>query len=174
MKSQQEVLDRVRFLLSRELDRRVQIASQRLPHRCVHNYRHPVDVRKQVDGEDNPNYNRIALPVVQASLGLCTLGMDNPSEWNGNICEDPIDAQRCPYFTSTQSKLDIWDEFRTQVNDPVWLEASLPEVYGLLWTLEAPGAGIPWWKRLWFKLLRINVEPVRQGFDLTLLDSGPQ
>lgn len=161
MKTQADIRSRARHLLTVELDRRVSLAEQRLPGHCVHNYRHPVDVRKKVDGEVNENYNRIALPVIQQSIGLCTLGMEKPEEWNGTICEDPIDAQRCPYFTSKVSKDDIQKDFDSEVNDLGWLQQNLPEVYGLLWVLSEP-VTIPLWKKLWFFLLRIRTEPLKE------------
>jgi hypothetical protein len=161
MRTDEELRGRTRYLLSVELDRRVQLASKRLPHQCTHNYRHPVDVRKRVDGEPNSNYNRISLTVVQdQSIGLCTLGKDNPEEWNGTICEDPVDAQRCPYFQSKVTKEDLSREFQEQVEDMGWLERNLPEVYGLLWALSEP-VKLPWWKRLWFWALRIRTEPLK-------------
>jgi hypothetical protein len=155
-----EIADRVRYLLVRELDRRVQLSVQRLPGHCTHNYRHALDVRKTVDGEPNVNYNRIGLPVVQ-TIGLCMLGKENPEEWNGTICEDPVDAQRCPYFTGKVTKEQIRLDFETQVRDAKWLEVNLPEVYGLLWTLDRNAVvQLPWWKRLWFWFLRVRVEPM--------------
>jgi hypothetical protein len=118
-------------------------------------------VRKRVDGELNPNYNRISLAVVQdQSIGLCTLGKDTAEEWNGTICEDPIDAQRCPYFQSKTTKEDLSREFQEQTNDIGWLEHNLPEVYGLMWALSEP-VKLPWWKRLWFWALRIRIEPLK-------------
>ena len=115
MRPPSDLQGRVSHLLAKELDRRVQAAIQRLPGHCTHNYRHPMDVRKKVDGETNQSYNRIGLSVVmeQSSLGLCTLGMDDPKQWNGTNCEDPIDAQRCPYFTSKVTKEDLRREFDT-------------------------------------------------------------
>lgn len=137
MKSPDVIRARITRLLVRELHRRVGIASERLPVRCTHNYRHPLDPRRTVDGEPNPNYNRI-LPVNQ-TIGLCMLGAEDPSEWPGNICEDPIDAQRCPYFEVKQTKAQVWAELREQLKEPSWVEENLPEVAALAWTLnEAP------------------------------------
>lgn len=161
MRPVSDIQGRLRYLLSEELDRRVQLASQRLPGHCVHNLRHPVDVRKTIDGQPNENYNRIALPVIQQSLGLCTLGMEDPQEWNGTICEDPIDAQRCPYFNSKISKGTVQEDFEAQTQDPEWLKDNLPEIHGLVWVLSEP-VRIPWWKSLLFWFLRIRVEPLRE------------
>lgn len=175
MKNVEAIQARVRFLLVEELNARVQLASRRLPHLCVHNYRHAMDVRKKVNDEANENYNRISLPVAQ-SIGLCMLGSDSPDDWQGTICEDPIDAQRCPYFNPRIDKKRLWDEFEHQLRDPEWLRTNMPEVYGLLWALDmqAPPP-IPWWKQLWYKMLRIKIEPLQPPEDVSKLlpPAGP-
>lgn len=172
MRSAQEVESRIRFLLVKELEVRVMAAATRLPHSCVHNYRHPLDVRKTVGGEANENYNRVTrrngLPMVQ-TIGLCLLlGPDGtpasspgPESWGGTICEDPVDAQRCRYFTPTVTKENLVSEFSKQLKDPEWVKENLPEVYGLLWSLDGSLPGIPWWVRLICRFLRIEVEPLK-------------
>lgn len=159
MRSSTEIQGRIKHLLSRELDRRVAEATKRLPHKCEHNYRHPLDVRKTVDGEPNPSFNKITLPVAQ-TIGLCMLGSEDPETWGGTICEDPVDAQRCPYFSARESKDEILLTLRKDSQDSEWLQANLPEVYGLLWALQDRPPKLPWWKVLWFRLLRIRVEPL--------------
>jgi hypothetical protein len=166
MKPENEVQDRIRFLLTQELDRRVSDACARLPHKCKHNHRQPLDVRKQVAGEPNTNYNRTTVddtsPRRLPMIGLCMLGAEDPTQWGGTICEDPIDAQRCPYFDPTDTKASVQEQFQSQIQDLVWLEASLPQVYGLLWALDSGKVpALPWWKLLWFRLLRVRPDPIR-------------
>ena len=170
MRDAAEIEERVRFLLIEELNARVQLAEQRLPHLCVHNYRHPLDTRKRVGGDTNENYNRVTsasngLPVMQ-TMGLCMLGAESVDDWPGTICEEPIDAQRCPYFTPKVDKKKLWAEFIAQIKQPEWLRLNMPEVYGLLWAINKMSVpDIPWWKRIWYKILRIRVEPLRQPED---------
>jgi len=156
MRSETEVQDRIRHLLTLELDRLVAKATARLPHQCIHNHRQPLDVRKEIEGEANPDYNRIErrLPVI----GLCMLGAEDPTQWNGTICEDPIDAQRCPYYTDPKSNREVVEgTFHAQLQDLRWVEANMPEVYGLLWALGSETMPqLPWWKTIWFRLLRIR------------------
>jgi len=139
MKEESEVRGRLNKLLSEELGRRIAAATEKLPCRCVHNYRHPLDQRKTVDGEPNENYNRIAdhrgLPVVQ-TIGLCMLGSDNPEEWGGTICEEPLDAKRCPDFKPLKTKPELLKEFREQLKDEAWARANMPEAFALMWFLE--------------------------------------
>lgn len=163
MKPTPEIEARIRFLLCEELSRRVSEAETRLPHLCVHNHRQPLDARKTVEDMPNDSYNRTTdpngLPVLQ-TLGLCMLGADNPQQWQGNICEDPIDAQRCPYFTPAATKSSIFNSFKANVEDLDWVRRNLPEMYALLWVLDGARTSLPWWKHLWFRLLRIHVAPV--------------
>lgn len=165
MKTQNEIEDRIRYLLVLEIDRRVLEANQRLPHRCTHNHHQSLDTRQQVDGEPNETFNRVTdrqnLPVLQ-TIGLCMVGAEHPDAWQGTICEDPVDAQRCPLFTPMQTKKEIETSFWQDVSDSVWVQEHLPEMYGLFWALQrSPGEiRLPWWKRFWYRFLRIQVEPV--------------
>lgn len=157
MRSTAEIQDRIRFLLSEELEHRIDAARARLPHNCVHNARHPLDVRKHIEGEPNAHYNRLEdrhqLPV----LGLCMLGSEDPSTWPGNICEDPIDAKRCPYFTMNRSPEEIKDELTAQIKDLSWVSQNMPEVSGLLWSLGSEDLPkLPWWRAFWFWILQIR------------------
>jgi hypothetical protein len=173
MKTARDLEDRIRFLLAEELTARVSLAETRLPHLCTHNHRQPLDVRKRIEDQANEHYNRITsgphLPVVQ-TMGLCMLGAEDPEQWPGTICEDPIDAQRCPYFDQKLDKKYIWLLFSSQIRDADWLRDNMPEVHGLLWALNATRpSGLPWWKRLWFRFLRIQPEPLRPTEDVTKL-----
>jgi hypothetical protein len=144
MKSANEVEVRVRELLGAELKRR--LSRERLPCLCVHNHQQPLDYRKSVYGEVNHHYNRISreeetpdgarvtLPVVQ-KIGLCMLGSESVDSWQGTICDEPIDAQRCPYFEFKEARSQVYEGFVSDVSDPAYVEASLPAVHSLLWVL---------------------------------------
>lgn len=139
MKTEAEVQDHIRLLLDQEFERRAIEAATKLPRRCVHNHRQPLDSRKQVNGEGNEDYNRIVkngLPVVQ-TIGLCMYGSTDPTNWNGTICEDPIDAQRCPLFTPKVTREEIQQALEGQIRDIEWVKVNLPEVHALLWTLDS-------------------------------------
>ncbi len=191
MRAEAELQNQIRILLDAELNQRLETALAKLPTSCIHNHRQPLDERKLVDGQPNEAYNRIvdarSLPVVQ-TIGLCMLGAENPEEWNGTICEDPIDAQRCPVFSPKFPKQAVIDKFHEQIRDLNWVHDHLPEIYGLLWVLgpEKPlepepapvepepeslpvpvvmdsmspsPPTLPWWKRFICRLLRIDVGP---------------
>lgn len=170
MKAQAEVEDRVRALLVAELDRRVELAHQRLPVRCVHHRQQELDPRAKLEDEPNPGYNRVDrrhLPVVP-TMGFCGIGIDDAETWEMNICEDPIDAQRCPDFTPNETREEILAHLKQDLDDFGWIQANMPELYGLLWVLDTGllHEQLPWWKRLWFRFLRIRLEPVRSNHDV--------
>jgi hypothetical protein len=167
MRTETDVQDRIRYLLTQEINRRLTEATARLPHLCKHNYRHPLDVRKEIAGEPNHQYNRVngrSLP----TIGLCMLGSENPETWPGNICEDAIDAKRCPVFSAAASKESIQKEFYNQLRDLEWVSRDLPEVYGLLWALGSSTLPqLPWWKRLLFRFLQVRPDPLPSNPALT-------
>jgi hypothetical protein len=168
MKGESEIECLVRSLISKELDHRVAEASERLPHLCINNYRHPLDQRKHIEGESNENYNRITdakgLPVLQ-TIGLCLLDSDNPSEWGGTICEEPIDAKKCPYFTPARNKNLILPDLEKNLQDPEWVQGNMPDLFILLWVLDKTEVKVSWWRKLLFRFKVIKVEPVLPRID---------
>lgn len=159
MRSETEVQDRIRFLLTVELDRRISEACARLPGNCKYNHKQPLDSRKEIAGEPNENYNRVS--GVDSRIGLCLLNSEDPTQWNGTICEDPIDAQRCAYFVLINTQESVGEKFRLQIKDLDWVAKNLPETYGLLWALGSETMPkLPWWKALWFRFIQIRSDPL--------------
>jgi hypothetical protein len=161
VRTNEDIQGRIKQLLTKELEERLSAASVVLPVNCKYNLRHTLDVRHQVAGEINPQYNQVAkrhLPVI----GLCMLGSEDPTNWPGNICEDPIDAQTCPAFDPLRNRQKVQDEFQTQLKIPTWVRDNLPEVSELLWVLEVETAQPPqqpWWRKLLRKLLSYTTLP---------------
>lgn len=179
MMTRHEIESRIRFLLCQELDRRVAEAQDRAPTKCKHHIVQPLDTRRQVQGEPNDAFNRIAdhrgLPVLQ-TIGLCGLGRENPEDWNGTICEDIIDAKRCPTFEPLLDKQALWAQFVSDMSDAAWTQEQHPALASLLWVLDdgEPRPTLPWWKRLWFRFLRIRPEPILPPTDYShLLPPAP-
>jgi hypothetical protein len=148
MRSRQEVEARVRYLVNEELVRRLAEIEQCQPHHCKHNYRHPLDTRRRIGETANPNYNRIAL-AGEATIGLCMLGSEDVVSWPGTICEDVEMALACPYYTSKTTRGDVLTTYRDQLQDLAWLEQNLPQVFELVWVLQAVSAPtLTWWQSL--------------------------
>jgi len=179
MKKEGVIENRVRGLLVTELERRVEEGSKRLPHLCHHNQRQPLDTRKTVEGEPNSTFNRVSSPNGKKlpTIGLCMLGAEDPEQWQGTICEDPLDAQRCPYFNPIIDKKMVWEEFAEQLGTPEWVSEHMPELEALCWVLGDdidPVKRLPWWKRMWFRIIRVNVEPLTVSDVTALLPAVPE
>lgn len=165
MKRSEEILGRARECVAAEFERRLAEASRRLPHRCVYNHRQPLDVRRTVEGELNVAYNTISSSG-SPTIGLCMLGSENSEEWSGTVCEDPIDAQKCPYFTPAKTKEAVLEELFRDLTDLDWLNDRMPELSALLWVLEESSAPrLSLWRRLRNYFLRIRLEPLRPAVD---------
>lgn len=177
MRSQAEVLDRIRELLREDFEVRLREYRERYPHRCRFNVRHTLDDRRYRYGEENPHYNHVTrghqLPVLN-TMGLCGLPVDasgkplpqgDPTgEWNADvICDDVEVAQQCPWYTPKTTPREVLEQYLRDISDPGWLKDHLPEVYHLMWVVELTGApNPPWWRRLWYALrVRVlRVDPV--------------
>lgn len=165
MKDPVDILTRARELVQSEKERRLAEAQRRLPHLCTHNHRQPLDTRTTVEGEPNPTFNRIS-PNGTPTIGLCMLGAATPEEWAGTICEDPIDAQRCPYFNTTQSEDLVLATFRQDLANPEWVAANMPELGALLWVLDDKALPNLSWLRRFLLLFRgFKVEPLKPAVD---------
>ena len=157
-----EIQVRIREILTRELDKRVEASVELLPVRCRHNHRQPLDTRKTVQGERNPGHNRVTRDVpkqaypgvfhlaVHQTIGLCMYGAEDPTQWQGTVCEDPIDAQRCvkgdrhpAIFEPLATREILSEEFHKQIQDHEWVQENLPEVFGLLWVLGTEQNSVP-------------------------------
>lgn len=163
MREASDIESRVRTLLDEALAKRLSETVQRQPYLCRYNHRQPMDARKQVEGDPNQGYNRLDrrhLPMLQ-SVGLCMMGSEDPMTWPGTICDEPIDAQRCPSFDPIQTRAHVVAEFESQVRDPEWLREHLPGVYELVWALDTspPNYHVSFLKRLWLRVTRTRLEP---------------
>lgn len=133
MRSEKEIHRQVESLVNHHFEDQVQEKTRRLPNNCVHHLNHNIDVRERVNGERNPAYNRLDGKIGLEVVGLCMYGSEDKESWPGNICEDELDAIRCPLFTPLQSVGEIKEEFENQLKDPHWVKEKLPEVAALLW-----------------------------------------
>ena len=168
MKNEAEIIQRIQDVIAAEYERQVRDLEDRAPTKCQHNYRHPLDSRKVVGGEPNDQYNRISrdgkLPVLQ-TVGLCMVGSDHPADWSATICEDTVDAQRCPLYRPTRTRSDLLSELELNLSNSDWLGHNLPEVFALLWVLGKPSASVPFWLRWLLRLFRVRPKPLLSPFD---------
>lgn len=127
MRSEDDIRQKYKQLLGRNLEKALQKKLGRRPHNCVHNHVQSTLVNKE---------NRIEVE----HTGLCMLNSDNPSLWEGRICETAADARFCPYFNQKHKKQEVYQEFMDRVKDPDVLQHEYRDLYTLHWVL---GDAIP-------------------------------
>lgn len=120
MKNEAQIRKKLKDVKFKYLTAHYRDKLQVCPQNCIHNYRHKV---KSDEG-------------VEQVVGLCTLGMENPEEWNGNLCDDVHTAQSCPYFTNKRDKESIKDEFLDSLKDEVVVASKYKDIAALQWVLD--------------------------------------
>lgn len=133
-----------------ELNQRMGKAQSKLPCNCTYNHQQPIDLRKKIRNQPNPNYNTIAES--NAKVGLCMYGAEDIQNWPGNICDEPSDAKGCPMYTSIHTKESVLRALHQDLEDRDWLRVHMPTLEILLWALEEETPQLPWWRRLLLKL----------------------
>lgn len=141
MRSESDIIARARDLVLQAWKKRLSEAQKRIPHHCTYHHEQLLDFDPEISGESNPGYNRVdrvSLPVLksQNTLGICLYGVSDPSSWTGTICEEDIDAMRCPLFKSRFDISGLWETFQKDMANPNWVEENLPEMQTILWVLK--------------------------------------
>lgn len=122
MREESEIRQKYTQLLGRNLEKAFQKKLSRKPHNCQHNHVHSSLTNKN---------NRIEVE----HTGLCMLHSEDPSSWEGRICETAADARFCPYFTARYQKQDVYDEFMAKISDPEVIQHEFRDLHILKWTL---------------------------------------
>jgi hypothetical protein len=166
LKTPEEIYLKASEALTAEIEKRVAEASVRQPHKCLYNHGHTLDTRHLLEGEANPDRNRIVRsdgsPVDQ-TLGLCLYGAEDPTLWPGNICEDDIDALSCPYFTPHESVETVQKQIFLDFSNPDWVRENVPDVGALMWVLELCDVKpVSWWQKVLHVVTRRS-KPVDSG-----------
>jgi hypothetical protein len=102
-----------------------------LPQNCVHNHKHTPEIVEQDETDLSPTVKE------GDDIRLCMLGSDNPEEWPGNICQDPLTAKRCPFFENKHNHQDALREYKERIADPKVLAHEYKDIAALKWTLES-------------------------------------
>jgi len=171
VKDRDVIEDRVQKLIDTERDSRLVESTRRLPHRCVYNHRQALDIRKTSLGEPNQDYNNVSR--TRQTIGLCMYGSEDAETWLGNICEDPIDAQRCPLFVPQHERQVILDQFYQDLQEPLWVSSNMPELAALLWVLDQHALPkMNWFSRVVNSLRRYRLEALQPHVDPARLLPG--
>lgn len=151
MKSESEVKQKLVQLLGRNLEKEFQKKLGRKPSNCVHNHVHSSLVNRE---------NRIEVE----HTGLCMLNCEDPSSWEGRICETAADARFCPYFTPKNDKQKVYEEFMSKVKDLDSLQHEHRDILMLKWVLDDPSLSIKLslWDRIKLFFRKDKIEKMQE------------
>jgi hypothetical protein len=173
MKTQGEVLRRIQDLLTFEWTRRCSLELAVIPDSCRHHHWHGIDVRKEINGHPNPQYNQVTASGGK-QIGLCLYGSSN-GDWPGDLCEDTVDALRCKKYSAKHTPEKAYAKLIVCLKDEEWVASNLPEVQALYWVLEPTGVSLDnrsWWEKILHRWLGYHppvVEASDRVMDLFLL-----
>lgn len=123
MKSESEIRQKYTQLVGRNLEKVFQKRLGRKPHNCEHNYVQSSLVNKG---------NKIEVE----HTGLCMFNSNDPSAWEGKICETAADARFCPYFNPRETKQQVYEDFMSKLSDSETLQREYRDLHILQWVLE--------------------------------------
>lgn len=129
MKSEDEVLKRLRDLKFRYLGRILRKELRPRPQNCVFNSAHSV-----TDGGK------------EKVVRLCMLGVERP-DWDVDICDTAKQAACCPAFLPVKSRDEIEEEFEARLSDLEWLREHHRDLYTLTWVVNGVEPQYTLWQR---------------------------
>lgn len=141
VKSEDDIARRLQNLVTRHQRLYIQERQDKLPHNCLHNYLHtPTTQLKASKSTNTPLAPRkqVTLIVIQPEMPirLCTYGSNDPSTWNGDICDSEAQSRPCPYFTAKVSEANAAQEFREILEDDSETHTKYLDVATLQWALN--------------------------------------
>jgi hypothetical protein len=94
----------------------------------------------------------ITLLVIQPDepARLCSYGSQDPSSWNGVICDDDNITKACPMFQPLVDSEQARVEAETLLADDEWVLTNMKDVAALQWVLgdRVYKKGLNWFQRL--------------------------
>jgi len=160
VKSEEEVLRRLRKLRGRYARQYLRRSQDRLHRNCVHNREHvgtrtvsdgpedgvPMRIRggEDVEGLVAPDrrvrFGRaVSLVVLReepSSVRLCMYGAEDPALWAGEVCDSDEKAASCPMFSPSVRKEDAMAAFKELMRDDAYVYENYRDVAALQWVLE--------------------------------------
>jgi hypothetical protein len=137
MKSESDVLSRLRKLKGRYQHKYLQQTQERIHTNCYYNHLHqPRKLARPVETEFELSPRRTnSLVVIQpaSSVYICTYGANTP-DWNGDICDDQNDAApKCAWFKPKIHKDDAEAQFDALLRDDKYVLENYPDIAALQW-----------------------------------------
>ena len=169
MKSKQQILNRLKKLYLRYLNKHVNLTQKRICYNCKYCENHTVgsfqyDKELPTQFELFPTHVSSVILIDQKpeSIELCMYGSNNPSEWQGTICNDEISLS-CKLFSPCLSIEEAKLEFEELIGDDKYVLKYYPDIAILQWILnDRIIQYLSWWDKfwIWIKLQFIKPDPI--------------
>lgn len=176
MKSEQEVIKRMRKIRFGYAKKHALVAHVRAHRNCQYNKLHVPDVK--LIRKYNQNTEEIIAPKKSVSLvivndersiHLCMYGSDDCTEWSGDICDDDAIARSCKLFKPKVPANDLKNEFIGRLEDDQYVFEHYVDLATLQWVLDdrAYNHKFGWWEiiYLWFLYRILKVKKPTRSFD---------
>lgn len=151
MKTQDEILKRLRKLRVRYLRLYAKESQSRCPSNCKWNHTVSVPVAKSsISGSTSvvsgPGFERpvasshstsiVVLSESDPFVHVCIYGSENPSLWNGELCYTTEKASSCSWFKPVIQLADIENEFCSLLSDDNYVVNNYPDIAALQWVIS--------------------------------------
>jgi len=140
VKSEDAIRSRLRKLRGRYLRKYVSSSQERRHENCVHNQKMtPLNRDPQVmtELEMAPRVSS-SIIVIQPDfpVRLCVHGIDDPSSWNGDLCDSDDVARSCKNFTPRVTSDQAETEFKSLLEDDAYVLENYKDIAALQWVLD--------------------------------------
>ena len=159
MKNRFDVLVRLNKLVKRYKRTFVEDNTRRIPNNCCHNAKHdPPGMRstKSFDVSLSPRRQSTLIVVYpEVPSRICMFGSNDPSSWNGTICDSEEVSSGCEFFKPTHSIVKLESDFEKLMEDDDHVLTYYPDVASLQWVLQTRWYSsffryfrLPTWKKI--------------------------
>ncbi len=171
MKSESAIRGRLQRLVGRYRLRHIKESQRRLHLNCSYNIGHeskklPYTVTEAETELDLAPRKLSTLVVIQdrdASIRLCSYGIENPSAWNGFICDKDETAGSCGWFRPRVTADQASMSFDNLMSDDAKVAEEYSDVAALQWALNDRKAArrSSFWQRIkeWWLVRRLTKSP---------------
>ena len=108
----EKIRERIRKLKIKHLKKFYRKYFSVLPHNCQYN--HQQKIYRDSNGKVLVDQDTLK----PTTVGLCLYGVDDPTQWKGDLCYLPEHAERCSLFHNPYKKEQIFDKFEEELKNP--------------------------------------------------------
>ncbi len=155
MKTESVIRKRAERLRDRYLRRHVQKSQERRHQNCVHNREitpralpySRSDLRTELDLSPRVVTTLVVIQE-ERPVRVCTYGSEDPSTWNGDVCDSDSTSFPCKFFRPLQTPEAAAEQFMESLLDDKHVFDNYRDLAALQWVLGDRRPTLPWYRRL--------------------------